>query len=136
MVEILLCSWTKGILLDNYLPVIVIGKSEIISKAVVWLRRSNCFYVYFSSQNTHFVFTSVFTQIQNYHSIVAGKKGIFKRKSIMNSDTWVAHRKLLSAELLTESGRNSKSGLSLVIPLTFQRLTMFWELHRRNYFLS
>lgn len=37
------------------------------------------------------------------------------------------HRELLSDELLTESGRNSKSGLSLVIPLAFQRLVMFWE---------
>lgn len=36
---------------------------------------------------------------------------------------------------LTESGRNSKCGLSLVIPLTFQRLMMFWELHSRDYFL-
>jgi len=134
-VEILLCSWATGILLDNCLPVIVIGKSERISKAAVWLRRSNCFYVYFSSQNTHFVFTSVFTKIQNYHSIVAEKKYFSKNKYYeKNGDTWMASRKLLSAELLTASGRNSKSGLSLVIPLTFQRLMMFWELHRRDYF--
>lgn len=85
--------------------------------------------MYFSSQDTHFTFTSVFTKIQNYHNIVAKKPPVnFKRKGDMKrivTPEW--HRELLSDELLTESGRNSKSGLSLVIPLAFQRLVMFWE---------
>lgn len=57
------------------------------------------------------MFSSVFMKIQNYHSIVAEKKKrviFWKRKYYeKNSDTWVPQKKLSSAELLPESGRNS-----------------------------